>query len=107
MAQQYDRTNTGALFVNDRKTTDKHPDMSGKLNINGVEHWFSGWWKQGNKGEFLSISLGAPVEHQSQPQRQQQTQPARGRGRPAPAQSSGGDFDQDIPFAGIDSRLPI
>jgi hypothetical protein len=100
MTQQYDRTNTGALFVNDRKTTDRHPDMNGKLNINGVEHWFSGWWKQGNKGEFLSISLGAPVEQQQQPQRQQQAQPARGRGRPQPQQEQSFTDDDlsDVPF---------
>lgn len=95
---QYDNTNRGTLWVNDRKQSDKHPDMNGKLNINGVEHWFSGWWKQGNKGEFLSISLGDPVQQQSQPQRQQQAQPARGRGRPAPAQQTD-DFDgEPIPF---------
>lgn len=98
MTQQYDNRNKGILFVNDRKTTDKHPDMNGKLNINGVEHWFSGWWKQGNKGEFLSISLGAPVEQQQQPQRQQQAQPARGRGRPAPVQQAEDLPDESIPF---------
>ena len=72
---EYDRTNTGALFTNDRKTTDKHPDMNGKINIAGVEHWFSGWWKKGQRGDFLSLSIGKPVEEQPQ----QET-----RGRPAP-----------------------
>lgn len=96
----YDNTNRGALWVNDRKQTDNHPDMNGKLNINGVEHWFSGWWKQGNKGEFLSISLGAPVEQQGQQQQRQpqrqQAQPARGRGRPAPQPDL--DDGEPIPF---------
>jgi hypothetical protein len=46
----YDNTNRGVLFDNDRKETDNHPDMNGTLNINGVEHWFSGWWKNGSQG---------------------------------------------------------
>ena len=94
---QYSNENKGVLFVNDRKASDRHPDMNGKLNINGVEHWFSGWWKQGARGEFLSISLGAPVEQRhEQPQRQQAPS---GRGRPQPQQAAQETFDdQDCPF---------
>jgi hypothetical protein len=98
MSQQYDRTNTGALFENDRKTTDKHPDLNGSININGVEHWLSGWWKEGSKGQFLSLSIGKPKDQQAaQPQRPaapaRQT-PVRPGQRPAARQSSS--FD-DVP----------
>jgi hypothetical protein len=93
--QQYDNTGKGALFVNNRKQSDKHPDMNGKINVNGVDYYLSGWWKQTAKGEILSLSLGQPVE-----QRQEQApQAARGRGRPQPVQQHGGrDIDDDIPF---------
>lgn len=86
----YDNTNKGALFTNERKETDKHPDVNGKLNVAGVEHWISGWWKQGKKGEFLSLSLGNPVESQGRaaPVR---SAPMR-RGRPAQ------DDLEDAPF---------
>jgi hypothetical protein len=96
MSQQYDRTNTGALFENDRKTTDKHPDLNGSININGVEHWLSGWWKEGSKGQFLSLSIGKPKDQQGTqqvaPARQAPVRPGQ---RPAQRQSSS--FD-DIEF---------
>jgi hypothetical protein len=92
--QQYSNENRGALFVNDRKQSDKHPDMNGKINVNGVDYYLSGWWKQTTKGEILSLSLGQPVE-----QRQEQApQASRGRGRPQPVQQAPADMDDDIPF---------
>lgn len=60
----YDETNRGALFLNDRKQSDKHPDWKGRININGVDHWLSGWKKQTQKGPVLSLSLGDPCEKQ-------------------------------------------
>ena len=65
----YDNRNSGALFINDRKATDRHPDWNGKLNVNGTDYWLSGWKKQGQKGPFLSLSLGAPCEKQAEPSR--------------------------------------
>ena len=59
---QYDNTNKGVLFRNERKESEKHPDMTGKVNIAGVEHYLSAWTKVGKSGKFLSLSLGKPVE---------------------------------------------
>jgi hypothetical protein len=53
---QYDNTNRGALFTNDRKTTEKHPDLKGSINIEGKEYWLSGWFKSGKSGGFTSLS---------------------------------------------------
>lgn len=59
----YDNTNKGVLFRNERKETEKHPDMTGKLNIAGVEHYLSAWTKVGKNGsKFLSLSIGKAVE---------------------------------------------
>ena len=30
---QYDNTNSGTFFVNDRKEKPNHPDYSGKINV--------------------------------------------------------------------------
>lgn len=103
MSQQYDRTNTGVLFENDRKETDKHPDMNGTININGVEHWFSGWWKQGSKGQFLSLSIGKPKDQQGQQRPaapQQRPAPTRPGQRPTAKAAPQGfdDMDDDIPW---------
>lgn len=54
---EYDNTNRGALFINENKTDDKHPDRSGSLNVDGVDYWLSGWLKDGKSGKFLSLSI--------------------------------------------------
>lgn len=53
----YDNTNRGTLGANERKTTDNHPDLSGKLNVNGVEYWLSGWNKKSDRGDFISLQI--------------------------------------------------
>ena len=54
----------GSLFKNQNKQSDRSPDMTGRININGTEHWVSGWWK-GRDGSILSVALGDPVEERS------------------------------------------
>jgi hypothetical protein len=51
------RDNTGILFVNDRKSNEKHPDRTGTAMIDGKEYQVSGWLKQGKKGHFLTLSF--------------------------------------------------
>ena len=54
----YDNTNSGAIFVNNKKTTDNHPDRNGTLNVDGVEYWISGWLKKSKNGDpFMSLSV--------------------------------------------------
>jgi uncharacterized protein (DUF736 family) len=57
----YDNTNSGALFKNDRKETDKHPDMRGSIDVGGVEYWISAWTKTPKAGgdKFLSLAVTA------------------------------------------------
>lgn len=57
MAKQHDDTNRGVLFKNDRKEQDNHPDLSGKINVNGQEFWLSGWTKKTEDGKFKLLSL--------------------------------------------------
>lgn len=102
----YDNTNRGVLFDNDRKKTPTHPDMQGSLNINGVDHWFDGWWKTGAKGDFLSLSIGKPKEGAAQSPLAEAAPVRRGNrpsnivpAKPAAKVASGfDDMDCDIPF---------
>jgi len=70
---QYDNTNRGSLFKNDKKTEEKHPDLSGSINIEGTEYWISGWSKVSKGGQkFISLSV-----RQKQEQTRQISQPTR------------------------------
>lgn len=43
--------NSGALFRNNNRLTDKHPHAKGEAIIDGVEYWISAWTNTSNKGE--------------------------------------------------------
>ena len=58
MIKQYDDTNRGSLFKNDRKTADTHADYTGSLNVNGQEFWINAWLKESKSGtKFMSLSV--------------------------------------------------
>lgn len=55
---QYDNTNRGSLFRNDRKQTDKHADYTGTINVDGQEFWLNAWLKESKGGQkFFSLSV--------------------------------------------------
>jgi hypothetical protein len=53
----YDNTNKGALFKNDKGDNPSRPDCQGKININGIDHKLSGWWQTPKNGgeKFLAL----------------------------------------------------
>jgi uncharacterized protein (DUF736 family) len=49
------RINTGAIFKNDNKKAENHPDYKGKVNVNGKDMEVALWLKTSAKGvKFLS-----------------------------------------------------
>ncbi len=71
----YDNTNRGVLFPNDKKGNEKRPDFTGDLNVGGTEYKLSAWKKASKAGNnFLSISVQLK-EGQQMPQKA----PAAGR----------------------------
>jgi uncharacterized protein (DUF736 family) len=70
---QYDNSNRGAIFKNEDKQQDNHPDYKGSLNVNGVDLWVSGWLKTSEKTgkKFMSLSVkpkdAASVKQASKP----------------------------------------
>jgi uncharacterized protein (DUF736 family) len=90
---EYDDTNRGAMFKNDRKETDRHPDMKGSLNVEGREYWVSAWKQVSKAGQgYVSLSI-TPKDDQpsSKPDPQ-----ARASRKPEYTQPPLG--DNDIPF---------
>lgn len=58
------RDNSGTLFKNEKKTSEKHPNMTGSAMIDGVEYWISAWTKEGKKGRFQSLAFTRKEERQ-------------------------------------------
>lgn len=95
------RDNSGSVFVNDRKEKDTHPDHTGTAMIDGVMYYVSGWIKQGQKGQFLSLAFKRKDEalkgqvstgrHTYQPGSKVKRDDPISTGRNA-------DMDDDIPF---------
>ena len=66
MTQQYDNTNRGALFRNNRKEQDSHPDHTGSINIDGKEYYLNAWIKTSQNGnKFFSLSVKPKDENQA------------------------------------------
>jgi len=55
------KMNTGAIFKNENKKAENHPDYKGKVNVNGKEMEVALWLKTSAKGlEFFSASFSEP-----------------------------------------------
>lgn len=55
------RDNSGSLFIEENKQSEKHPDYKGKAMIGGKLYYVSGWKKKSGSGKvFLSLAFEAP-----------------------------------------------
>ncbi len=81
---EYDNTNTGVLFKNDKEGNEKRPDYTGTMELeNGKKMRLAAWVRESQKGQkFLSLKMTEPMERQQSNFSQ------------APAQS----YEEDIPF---------
>lgn len=63
--KQYDNTNRGILFKNDKRETEKHPEYTGSINFNGVDCWLNAWVMTSKEGKkYFSLSV-RPKEQQA------------------------------------------
>ena len=83
----FDNTNRGALFRNDKQGNEKRPDYKGKLNVGGVDYRISGWLKTSKDGQTKFLSLQAELPEEAP--------------KPAPKAKPVADpaFDDEIPFS--------
>ena len=87
----YDNTNSGIIGKNTRKSSDNHPDITGSINIEGVEYFLDGWGKKRNDGSGTFYSLKAKKKDKQPNADSQQSSNAAG--------SRIRDLDDEIPFA--------
>ena len=60
------RDNSGSVFNNNRRESEKHANLTGKGMINGVMHWINVWKKKDKNGNtWLSLSF-KPMEGHGQ-----------------------------------------
>ena len=72
--KEYDNTNRGALFENDKKNSDKHPDHKGSCDIQcpacgaTFAMWLSGWFKTAKQSgaQFMSLSFQTKEDNGNQ-----------------------------------------
>jgi uncharacterized protein (DUF736 family) len=75
------KENTGAIFKNDKKTSDKAPDYKGKINVDGVDKDIALWVRESKNGvKYLSVKIEEPFQ------------------KTAPVQESAPKYDNDLPF---------
>jgi len=89
---KYDKTNTFVLFPVDDLKTDKHPNLSGTLNIDGVEYFIDGWSNVSQAGRKYISGKVKRKEKQAGPY-----EPRASR-KPESQQNYEPLSDEDIPF---------
>ncbi len=61
MDQQYDNTNSGAIFKNDQKGNAAAPNYKGKINVDGKEKQIALWFRESKNGvKFFSVKISEP-----------------------------------------------
>ena len=84
MSNYEPKDGSGALFKNDKKEKDTHPDYKGSILINGIDYWLSSWIKEGKSGKFMGL--------QAQPKNKNAAP------RSAPKHVAQADDLEDLPF---------
>ena len=64
----FDKTNTGVLFINKDRKSDKSPNFSGRINVNGTDYELVGWTKVGKSGDkYISLAVDEPRQRKEDP----------------------------------------
>lgn len=84
----FDNRNRGSIWRNEKKDSDKHPDFTGSLNVDGTDYWVSAWKRKegaSDRAPALSFSVN---------KKDGKAHPAR----PAQKPTSRDDIEDSIPF---------
>ena len=100
---EYDNTNSGALFMNDRRTKPSHPNFKGSCTIRTpdgelIEYWVSGWEKSGKRGPFVSLAFEPKEQSGTALPPAQSSFLSGGTKAAEPAKTKHEDLDDEVPF---------
>lgn len=113
MSKEWDDSNTGSLFDNDRKESERHPDYTGSVIVvcphcgQRSEWWASVWnkiAKSGREWKSLALKYKDAQQNSEQPKRQtsapqQQHQQSKANGyQPQSSTPALDAWNDDIPF---------
>jgi uncharacterized protein (DUF736 family) len=63
------KENTGAIFKNEKKTTDNQPDYKGTINVDGKEKEIALWVAESKNGlKYFSVKVTEPFKTDAKPQ---------------------------------------
>ena len=59
----YDNNNSGALFKNERRISERSPEYTGSANIDGKDFWISAWVNTAEKTgkKFFSLKFSEKI----------------------------------------------
>ena len=64
MATFEQKDNEGALFKEENKKSDRHPDMTGKGLVGGTEYRIAGWSNTSKAGKkYLKVTFSLPQDN--------------------------------------------
>ena len=102
MSKQWDNTNSGTLFKNDKQGKASCPDYNGSINVDGRDYWISAWIKEGAKGKFMSLAVkpkdAAAEGHPDRFQKPNGSREEIVNGLRQPRGSNYPNMDDDVPF---------
>lgn len=81
---EYDNTNSGTLFKNDKGSNPARPDYTGEIDVEGKKYRLAAWIKESQKtgNKFLSLRLTEPAQQE----------------QPAVTEDAKPEVDEELPF---------
>jgi hypothetical protein len=92
--RKFDESNRGAIWKNEKKETDKHPDFTGSINVDGHDYWLNGWRRPAD-ASAKAPSMKFTVRRKDGKPQQQAPQQAQ---QPRSDMQKRAEMDDEIPY---------